>query len=51
MAYIMHMLRSGAVRAQSCVKVEVDVLGSLSVIVLMVFCGRKTTLNLNSGSV
>ena len=23
----MHMLRSGAVRAQSCVKVEVDVLG------------------------
>ena len=32
---------------RSCVKVEVAVLGSLSLIVLMVLCGCKTALNLN----
>ena len=33
---------------RSCVKIEVDVLGSPSIIVLMVSeCGRKATLNLN----
>ena len=37
---------------RSCVKVEVDVLGSTSLIVLMVgLCGCKATLNLNSKQV